>query len=721
MMQPRPSFSVFCLVLLWRSTAGAANTTNASDASDAPPIEVEVNGERPSDPTKIGASVTEMSRQKVESLPGGDSQPLSRVLATQPGFVTDTFGFGLHVRGADGGLLYVVDGVPLLAAPLGQWGATVGFLPTRMVESLRILTGGFPAEYGSGLGAVVEVNTRRPLEQPTGEAQLIYGSYGLYDASLNYSQAIGKLSFFAGGNFQTSNRGFDPPSVSPVLHDGMVTGSGFARIDYQVNDRNRLELLSSFNESRYQIPIDPTVLPLSEAPRGAIRGPDAYGNDPPPFVPYDANPVEVERNFFATASYVHTANKATLQVAPFVRESYGNLTCDPAGSLGASADPGANCSDVRRNVFHEGALVSVSGHPNAGHTWKLGVLADFARSQVNYAAYFRDDSSPLGGPDPTQTLLGRDTTNTLLAGAFAQDTIAIGKWTLFPGLRLDIERAYYEHSDTPPLLLLGPSTRLGLSYAVTSSLVVHSFVGYLWQPPSTIDAPVAARILIPALAGQSLPVDLKAEKDWTAELGVSNRLSRELTLGLTGWGREAIDQLDRVNVGTTNLVASYNFRRGRAAGIEASGSVCVGDILDGFANVGLQMAQGQGISSAQYLFSPDAIADKRWAMLDHVQTWTANVGFDLHDAERESHLSGLINYGSGMRTGPDSDKTVPSHVTLDLTLRHRFGIPLHPEVAFDVFNVFNEVYAYRIATGYGGSAYGPPRRVNVRLVIPFGS
>ena len=73
-----------------------------------------------------------------------------------------------------------------------------------------------------------------------------------------------------------------------------------------------------------------------------------------------------------------------------------------------------------------------------------------------------------------------------------------------------------------------------------------------------------------------------------------------------------------------------------------------------------------------------------------------------------------------MRTGADSDKTVPSHVTLDLTLRHRFDTVFRPEVAFDVFNVFNDVYAYRISTGYVGSAYGPLRRVAVRLIVPFG-
>jgi hypothetical protein len=33
--------------------------------------------------------------------------------------------------------------------------------------------------------------------------------------------------------------------------------------------------------------------------------------------------------------------------------------------------------------------------------------------------------------------------------------------------------------------------------------------------------------------------------------------------------------------------------------------------------------------------------------------------------------------------------------------------------------MFNEVYAYRIGTGYVGSAYGPLRRVFVRLSVPF--
>ena len=672
-----------------------------------------------------GTSESVLSRQTIASLPGGDTQPLAYVLATQPGFVADTFGFGLHVRGADGGLLYVIDGVPLLAAPLGQWGATMGFIPTKLVEKVRVLTGGFPAEFGSGLGAVIDITTRHALGGPSAEAQVTYGSYGTTDYALNYAQETGKLSLFAAGNFQNTKRGFDPPSVTPILHDDMTSGNAFVRLDYRLRDTDHIEFITSFNQSRFQIPIDPTLRPLSDAPQGAVRGADAYGNDPPPFVPYDANPIEDERNVFAAVSYRHVGAGSTLQMAPFFREAYGSLTCDPVRSLGKAADPGSACSDVRRDVLHAGGVADFTWGQGQRHIWKTGLLLDAARSNVNYTAYFRDDAVPVGGADPAQTLTGSDSTNVLIAGAFLQDQILLGKLKILAGARLDIESASFLHSDEPSLFLLGPSIRLGLSYAVTTNLTLHGFAGYLWQPPSTVDAPVAGRILIPSLAGQKLPVDIKAEKDWSAELGLTDRLLHGLTLDLTAWGRIASDQLDRVNVGTTNLVASYNFARGRAAGAEASCKLSGGDNVDGFANLGWQLAQGSGISSERFLFSPEEVADRSWVMLDHVQTWTANFGIDLHDALANTHVSALLNYGSGMRTGADSDKTVPWHVMVDLTIRHRFDIfsgifaHLHPEIAVDVLNLFNQVYAYRIGTGYVGSAYGPLRRVFVRLSVPF--
>ena len=142
--------------------------------------------------------------------------------------------------------------------------------------------------------------------------------------------------------------------------------------------------------------------------------------------------------------------------------------------------------------------------------------------------------------------------------------------------------------------------------------------------------------------------------------------------------------------------------------------------LRGFANGSLNVAQGQGIDSASYLF-PGAASYPGWQILDHVQTWTANVGIDLHDAAESSHFSVLFQAGSGLRTGPDNNETVPGHSTWNFSLRHRFDVALHAEVAVDVLNAFDALYAIRIANGFVGSAYGPLRQVDVRVSVPFGS
>jgi outer membrane cobalamin receptor len=697
-------------------TPSSPSTPPSPPAADEP-VDVLVHGDRtPPPPPRTGASVHVLTRPMLESLPGGDTQPLPNVLAAQPGFVNDTFGL-LHTRSADGGVSYVIDGVPLLMIPLGQF---ANFIPMRMVQELKITTGGFPAEYGYGLGAVIDVTTRRAVGGPNGQAQIVYGSYQHVEPSFNYSQEIGRASVLVGGSFETTTRGLDAPAASPILHDDLLMGNGFTKFDYRLGERDRIEILATYMQAFYQVPIDPTLLPLSAAPPGAIRGPDAYGNVPPPFVPYNANPTESEHDVFVAVPYTHAlSNTAKLLVSPYIHETHGDFLCDPAGSLGATADPGSTCANVQRDTFHAGASGNYSWKEGDHHEWKVGTLIDSAQGSDAYSSFVRNDALPSGGPNPALTRAGQDDTDALLAGVFGQDKMTFGKWTVFPGARLDMQHAIYAGTPEPSLFLAGPSGRLGASYAITDDLVVHAFAGYLWQPPIVLDGPAAARIIEPQLAGQVLPVDLKAETDYTGELGIADQLFKKVNVGLTGWGRITENQIDRQIVGNTNLYVTYNFQRGRAAGVEAWTTGAFHRFLDGFANVGLQMGQGQGTESEKFLFTAAQLADNSWVTLDHVQTWTINLGLDLHDENRTTHLSGHFNFGSGMRTGLDNTDHVPAYSTLDITLRHRFAIPLHPEVAIDVYNVFDEVYATRLGNGFIGSAYGALRHVDLRLTVPF--
>jgi hypothetical protein len=236
----------------------------------------------------------------------------------------------------------------------------------------------------------------------------------------------------------------------------------------------------------------------------------------------------------------------------------------------------------------------------------------------------------------------------------------------------------------------------------------------MWQPPPALDAPAAARILGLLEPGRAVPYDLLPEKDRYAEVGIESRVIPELTLKLTAWGRLSSDQLDDVGVGSTNLVSPYNFRDGRAGGVEAGGVLVLGRRLNAFANATLEQAQGRGIETARYFFGPQDLANQDWQTLDHVQTWTVNAGAVLKDGTTQ--LSGLFGYGSGLRTGANNDQHVPDHVNVNLTLAHQFSdAPFKPSLAIDVVNLFDAHYAYRIANGFNGSHWAPGRSVFLRM------
>jgi hypothetical protein len=212
--------------------------------------------------------------------------------------------------------------------------------------------------------------------------------------------------------------------------------------------------------------------------------------------------------------------------------------------------------------------------------------------------------------------------------------------------------------------------------------------------------------------------DLKPETDAYSELGVSSRLVSELRGGLTAWGRYAWNQLDDTAIGSTSLLSNYNFSRGRAAGLEGSLDLRVGPWLSAFGNVSYGFAEGNGISSAKYLFTADELAATGWQTLDHAQTLTGNAGATVRDGRYS--ITALAQYGSGLRTGPANDQHVPGHLVADLSQQYTFVTGGYPvRVGIDILNLFDAHYAFRIANGFVGSSYGAPRTVFVTLSLPL--
>ncbi len=695
----------------------------------SPLFRTNVIGERP-DPNLFGSSAETIPRDQIEALPGGDTQSVADLVTTQPGVHADAWGANLHIRANDGAVLYVLDGIPMVSPAVGTIGQLLNTVPTRLVQNLEMYTGGFPVEYSYSLAGVVDIRTRRATLDPTAELQLTYGSYNQVDLAANYSQQIGPVGIVASANFLNTDRGLDTPDALGVLNDNRVGGNGFAKLTYDFDSQNRLELFATYEEDKMHIPIDPTMLPLSAAPPGAVRGNDAYGDPPPQFVPYNAQPTDFERTVFAAASYLHSGDVGG-QLSLYAREIYENFNCDAPNALGATADPGSSCSDFVRDNYHFGLLGKITFPWLPGNSWKAGFQVDQAHSTIGLTDYARDDNSPTGGIDPSATIIASDSVATTTAGVYIEDRIEVGRFTFLPGVRFDLQRTTFgANSPLDPVLLLGPSGRLGISYAPADWVVFHAFGGLLWEAPTNYDAPVLAPLVSQSNPGTAvLNADHPlAAQTWSGEVGVTFHPAHKLALGVTGWGRLMHNWLDHENIGNTPLWAQINWDKGTAVGgdLFANGEITrFWDdrfILEGFGNLSTEWADQLNLSSNQFLFSQDDLTGSGVdSIQDHVQFWTANVGLLLHDADRWNSLSVRMNYGSGFHTGINNTLAAPEHLTFDLSVSHTFDMPTKPQIIFDVFNLTNDIYAYRLATGFfGNSQYAPLRRFDVRLVFHFG-
>ena len=660
-------------------------------------------------PPKATGSVSTVTRQELQELPGGNDRPVTDVVATQPGFVVDALG-NVYARGNHANVQYQVDGIPVPDSVGSLFAASI---PVRLVQALEIYTGGMPAEFGERLGAVVNLTTRSAGEHPEGSVQVRYGSFNTIEPGVTYSTKLSdKVGMFAGGSVQASERMLDPPSITPILHDDGYTGRVFARVDYQQCDCNRWELFTTYAHNRFQIPIDPTVAQLDPSRPDFVRPVDQFGNASPAFVPHDTNATETEDEAFAAVSFTHKLDHGQLQIAPVYKLSRGVLFGDPEHALAAESDPGTVASNVTRVAQHAGGIAAYTWQHGA-HLVKTGLQTDFLYGTTDFTSFTRAVD---GGIDPAQTAAGHDHTDALSTGLYGQDHITLDKLTLDVGLRVDELHVILGDGTTNDSA--GVSPRLGSSYAFTKDTVVHVFTGINWQPPAPLDAANAARALGVVPAGQPVTYDLKPETDLYAETGIVTRLASEVRGGLVGWARYAWNQLDDTAIGSTSLLSNYNFERGRAGGIEANVDLRVGPWLSAFANGSLSLAQGQGIASAKFLFSAADLANNNWQTLDHAQTWTANAGTTVRDGRFS--VTGLLQYGSGLRTGPTNNETVPGHVVGDVSMQYTFTPQGYPvRVGFDMFNVANEHYAFRIANGFVGSSYGAPRSAFLSLSVPL--
>ncbi len=112
-------------------------------------------------------SSQQLSRSEIARVPHLADDPL-RITRQLPGITGSDFSAGLNVRGgARDEAAIMVDGVRIHDPfHLKDLQGALGLIDAGVVESMEVLTGGFGAEYGDRMSAIVSMRTLVPAEQP---------------------------------------------------------------------------------------------------------------------------------------------------------------------------------------------------------------------------------------------------------------------------------------------------------------------------------------------------------------------------------------------------------------------------------------------------------------------------------------------------------------------------------------------------------------------------
>src|SRR5579875_486036 len=196
---------------------------------------------------------TDVDRALFDKLPleSQSSSLSSLVTLATPGVAADSNGL-FHGLGDHASNSFSIDGQPITDQ---QSKVFSNQLPVDAVQSLQVIEGAPPAEYGDKTSLVIVATTRSGLGvfEPHGDLTASYGSFGTSNETANLAYGGKSWGNFISLNGLNTGRFLDPPEFN-VMHDKGNEENVFDRVDYKPSDLDTLNLNFFFTRSWFQTP-----------------------------------------------------------------------------------------------------------------------------------------------------------------------------------------------------------------------------------------------------------------------------------------------------------------------------------------------------------------------------------------------------------------------------------------------------------------------------------
>jgi hypothetical protein len=414
----------------------------------------------------------------------------SLVTLSTPGVAADSNGL-FHGLGDHASNSFSVDGQSITDQ---QSKVFSNQIPANSIQSIEVISGAPPAEYGGKTSLVIVAITRsgQGITRPTGSVSSSYGSFGSASAGIDLAYGGKKWGNFIEVDGLNTGRFLDPPEFA-VFHDKGNEQNFFDRVDYNFTAKDSIHLDLNYSRSWFQTPNSFDNLNVQNVVSGGTSASPVFGNV--------GNADQHSKIGTINVSPTYTrviGNNTVFNLGAFVRRDGYNYypSGNPLADLGPANLQTSSIQQYRTltNTAVHSDVSYAKGHNNLkigaqyGQTFlrendSLGVVDATYNSPCldvsgNPAAGYANQSSCPNGVNPSYlpvlspydftrggsyySYIGHTDVKEL--GLYVEDQIKAGNWLFNLGLRGDVYNGLTSATQTEP--------RVGIAYNVKPSATV---------------------------------------------------------------------------------------------------------------------------------------------------------------------------------------------------------------------------------------------------------
>jgi hypothetical protein len=651
------------------------------------------------DPHQVGSAVTVGSRQVAEQDRSTPGRALPNLLAMQPGWLLEANGV-LHPRGSEYQVQYIVDGLPLTD------NRSPSFAPPfdiDNIQSLHVMTGSYPAEFGRKLGGVIEVTTTPDT------AKGLHGKAVLGGGSFNTGHGYFGTQYGWGRNFAgisaegaRTDRYLDPPVLNNYTNSATTT-SFSGQFERDLSDAQRLGFTYSHSDARFQVPNE-----LLQQAAGQRQDRDSGDNE-------------------LQARYQHVLSPVLLFTA---RGSFQDVSADLWSN--DLSDP---IAAFQSRGFKQGYLASGLAGQAGAHTWKAG--GDFLYGAVHESFGYNVTNPDYFDADTPSHFAFRGHALDREGSLYAQDAYRYRNLSLSAGLRWDGYNLLVRKQAWSP--------RLGASfYWPAAKLLFHASYDRVFQTPAIENLLLASTPAVGSLSDQVLRLPVKPSGGHFYDAGISKALTGHIRLDVSVFRRYEDNFADDDVLLNTGVSFPIAFSHAQIHGVEVRLSIPKWGPLSAFLNYANQTGTGFLPVTGGLLLgddASDAIGGSSSFPISQDQRNTAGAQV-RYQVNKRLWISSSAAYGSGLPTevaSADIDALVSEYsqavvnrvnfernrVRPSFTLNFSGGATVwkHESRSFDLqadfLNATNRLNVIDFAGLFSGTALAPPRSASARLTFSF--